>query len=61
MTKEDLETLVEVIQTHRFMMASAFSGSVPNNKEMQAYMGKMHQLQDRVKAEIAKCQTSQSS
>ena len=61
MTQEDLETLFEVVQTHRFMMASAFSGSVPNNKEMQAYMSKMHRLQDRVKAEIAKCKTSQSS
>lgn len=52
MTKTDLELLFEVIQTHRFMMASAFAGSVPNNKEMKNYMGKMSDLQDKIKKEI---------
>lgn len=52
MTKEDLETLFEVVQTHRFMMASAFSGSVPNNKEMQKYMGRLNGLQETVKTEL---------
>lgn len=52
MNKEDLELLFEVVQTHRFMMASAFSGSVPNNKEMQKYMGRLNNLQEKVKSKL---------
>jgi len=52
MNQDDFKLLFEVVQTHRFMMASAFSGSVPHNKEMQAYMAKMDTLQGKIKKEI---------
>ena len=60
MTKTDLELLFEVIQTHRFMMASAFAGSVPNNKEMKSYMTKMSKLQDKIKVEMRKLSNDNS-
>ena len=42
------------------MIASAFAGSVPNNKEMKNYMGKMSDLQDKIKKEICNVDSQDS-
>lgn len=54
MTQDDLKFMFEVLQTYRFMMASAFAGSVPSNKELKSYMAKCANIQDKLKKQITR-------